>query len=262
MTMAMPDNYKKIDTFISNIDLQKFPKPTLEEAKRSLLDTLGCMIGGLNTPLIRKLTNLTGRFRDDNGATIFGVEKSVAPFFAAMCNSYMANVLDADDGHRMSRLHAGGVIIPAIFAAIEENDCDGEMLLKSIIVGYELGLRAGMASTKGDIYFGSAYGATFGAAAAAGLILNLSNEQVINAMGISEMHAPNSMLMGWIHSRKIPMIKEGMGWAAASSILAAYLAKEGITGTLTIFDGNEQISGIDTLGKKFIEMLNEALIKN
>jgi 2-methylcitrate dehydratase PrpD len=171
--------------------------------------------------------------------------------FAAMCNGFMANAHDADDGHRMSRLHAGGIIIPTVLAAAEEKDCDGGKLIEAILIGYELGLRAGMASTDGDIYYGSAYGSTFGAAAAAGWVLGLSNEQIVNAMGISEMHAPNSMLMGWINSRKIPMIKEGMGWSAASGIMAAYMAGEGITGTLTIFSGREKISRIDRLGSEY-----------
>jgi len=70
-------------------------------------------------------------------------------------------------------------------------------------------------------------------------------------MGISEIHAPNSMLMGWVYSRKIPMIKEGTGWSAASGIMAAYMAEQGITGTLTVFDGREALSRIDSLGREF-----------
>jgi 2-methylcitrate dehydratase PrpD len=47
------------------------------------------------------------------------------------------------------------------------------------------------------------------------------------------------------------MIKEGMGWSAASGIMAAYMAGEGITGTLTIFCGREKISRIDRLGSEY-----------
>jgi 2-methylcitrate dehydratase PrpD len=182
---------------------------------------------------------------------VLGGRQQVLPLFAAMCNGFTANAHDADDGHRMSRVHAGGIIIPAVLAAAEEKDCDGAKLIEAIVIGYELGLRAGMASTDGDIYYGSSYGSTFGAAAAAGRVLGLSNEQIVNAMGISEMHAPNCMLMGWINSRKTPMIKEGMGWSAASGIMAAYMAAEGITGTLTIFCGREKVSRIDLLGSEY-----------
>ncbi len=247
----MDNNERKIIEFLTNCSLSNLPASTVHEAKRALLDTLGCMVAGLDTPLGQKLAKLTDRFADNKGATVIGVSRFVSNFFAAMCNGFMANANDADDGHRMSRLHAGGIIIPTVMAAAEEKDCGGGKLIEAIVVGYELGLRAGMASTVGDIYYGSAFGSTFGAAAAAGWILGLSNEQIVNAMGISEMHAPNSMLMGWINSRKIPMIKEGMGWSAASGIMAAYLAGEGITGTLTIFSGREAVAKVDRLGSEY-----------
>ena len=64
----MTDIYKKIDAFISHLDIQKLTESTVKEAKRSLLDTLGCMIGGLETPFIQKLANVSKRFVDENGA--------------------------------------------------------------------------------------------------------------------------------------------------------------------------------------------------
>ena len=148
----------------------------------------------------------------------------------------MANAHDADDGHRMSRLHAGGVIIPVAMAMAEDTVCDGPRFVELMVIGYELGLRAGMASTEGETYYGSAFGSTFGAAATVAYLLGLSNEGIVQAMGISEMQAPNCMLMGWINSRRIPMVKEGMGWSAASGIMSAYMAEQGIRGTLAIFD--------------------------
>jgi 2-methylcitrate dehydratase PrpD len=136
-------------------------------------------------------------------------------------------------------------------AAAEKKECDGARFVEGIVVGYELGLRAGMALTAGEIYFGSAFGTTFGAAAAVGWILGLTHDQILMALGISEMQAPNSMLMGWIRSRKIPMIKEGVGWSAASGIMAAFMAQQGITGTLTIFTNREKAARIDRLGKDY-----------
>jgi len=237
--------------FLQCTRLEQLPPGAVHEARRALLDTLGCMIAGLDTPLGRRIIALSRRFGQPDGASVLGVEKNVAPFFAAMGNGFMANALDADDGHRLSRLHAGGVIVPAVLAAVQEKDCSGGRLLEAIVVGYELGLRAGMASTAGDIYFGSAFGSTFGAAAAVGWILGLAPPDIVNAMGISEMHAPNCMLMGWVNSRRIPMIKEGMGWAAATAMMAAHMAADGISGTLTIFDRCDRLSRIDRLGREY-----------
>jgi 2-methylcitrate dehydratase PrpD len=249
--LTMDRTESKIIEFLSDVSMEKLPESVAYEAKSAMLDTLGCIIAGVDTPIGRRLFKLCARFGDPHGSTVVGVKEPVIHFIAAMCNSFLANAHDADDGHRMSRLHAGGVIIPTVMAVAEEGNCNGSKFIEAVVIGYELGIRAGMASTEGDTYFGSAFGSTFGAAAAAGWLLGLPPDKIIDAMGISEMHAPNCMLMNWINSRKIPMIKEGMGWSAASGIMATYMAEQGITGTLTIFNGREELSRINHLGREF-----------
>lgn len=247
----MHRNEKKIIDFLDGFSFSRLPPAVLNEARRAVLDTLGCMIAGIDTPLGENLRKLAGRFTDKHGVKVLGLEPPIAPFMAVMCNSYMANAHDADDGHRRSRLHAGGIIIPTALAAGEENSSTGRAFFESVIAGYELGHRAGMATTALDTYYGSAMGSTFGAAAAAGRLMGLSPEQIINAMGIAEMQAPNCMLMRWIEARKAPMVKEGMGWSATSGLMSAYMAQTGITGTLTIFNGREEISEIEKLGQAY-----------
>ena len=242
---------EKIIGFLDNFDLDKIPASVVLEAKRAVLDTLGCMVAGVDTPLGKGLHKLAYRFIDKKGVTVFGLKKKMTPFMAAMCNSYMANAHDADDGHRRSRLHAGGIIIPVALAVAQENNNTGKQFLEAIIIGFELAYRAGMVTTTWEAYHGSAMGSTFGAAASAGRLLGLTSEQIINAMGIAEMQAPNCMLMGWIKAKKIPMVKEGMGWSAASGIMSAYMAESGITGTLTIFKSDEKICEIERLGHNF-----------
>lgn len=247
----MNDNHRKITSFLQKSTLDCFPQSAVLEAKRSVLDVIGCMLAGINTPLGEGVRKLARRFKDENGARVLGAAFSVTPFVAAMCNSYMANAHDADDGHRRSRLHAGGIIIPAALVAAQENNSTGREFLEAIVVGFELGYRAGMVTTGWETYQGSAMGSTFGVAAAAGRLMGLSPDEIINAMGIAEIQAPNCMLMGWVQARNVPMIKEGMGWSAASGLMSAYMAQSGITGTLAIFDDADDISEIDSLGKAF-----------
>ncbi len=247
----MQNNEQKIIDFLNDFSFSGLPPVVINETRRAVLDTLGCMIAGIDTPLGENLRKLAGRFTDKHGARVLGMEQPIAPFMAAVCNGYMANAHDADDGHRRSRLHAGGIIIPTALAAGEENGSTGKEFFEAVIAGFELGHRAGMATTAWETYHGSAMGSTFGAAAAAGWLMGLSSEQIVNAMGIAEMQAPNCMLMGWLESRKIPMVKEGMGWSAASGLMSAYMSKDGITGTLAIFNGREEISEIATLGQAY-----------
>jgi len=247
----MNDTTKKIIDFLKNMKYDRLPPTTQNHATRAIIDATGCILAGIDTPVGQGIGRVGVKFPHPEGSTIIGTSADISPFIAAMANSFRANALDGDDGHRASRLHAGGVIIPATMAACEQKDCSGARFIEAVVLGYELGHRAGIVSQKDNTYFGSAYGATYGAAAAAAHILGLSPDETISALGICEMHAPNCLLMGWITSRRIPMIKEGMGWSAATGLMAAYLAQEGVTGTLTLYADAKEISRIDRLGQDY-----------
>jgi len=247
----MNQSRKKIANFIKELKYHRLPVATQRHATRAIIDAIGCLLSGIGTPVGQGVGRVGVKFPHAGGSTIIGTSADISPCIAAMANSFRANALDGDDGHRASRLHAGGVIIPAALAACEQKDCSGDLFIEAVVLGYELGHRAGIVSQKDLTYFGSAYGATYGAAAAASHILRLSAEETVSALGICEMHAPNCLLMGWIKSRRIPMIKEGVGWSAATGLMAAYLAQEGVTGTLTIYEDAGEISRIDRLGQDY-----------
>ena len=247
----MSETSGKIIDFIKGMKYDRLPATTRSHAQRAIIDATGCMLAGIRTPVGEGVGRVGVRFPHPGGSTIIGTSTDISPFIAAMANSFRANALDGDDGHRASRLHAGGVIIPAALSACEQNDCSGDRFIEAVVLGYELGHRAGIASQKENAYFGSAYGAAYGATAAAAHILELSAEETVSALGVCEMHAPNCLLMGWINSRRIPMIKEGMGWSAATGLMAAYLAREGVSGTLTLFEDASETSRIDRLGQDY-----------
>jgi 2-methylcitrate dehydratase PrpD len=247
----MSETSEKIIDFIKSMRYDRLPGTTQRHAVRAIIDATGCMLAGIETPVGQGVGRVGVKFPHPGGSTLIGTSTDISPFIAAMANSFRANALDGDDGHRASRLHAGGVIIPAAMAACEQNDCGGDRFIEAVVLGYELGHRAGIVSQRDNTYFGSAYGATYGAAAAAAHILRLSPEETVSALGICEMHAPNCLLMGWITSRRIPMIKEGMGWSAATGLMAVCLAQEGVTGTLTLYEDAKEISRIDRLGQEY-----------
>lgn len=64
---------------------------------------------------------------------------------AAWANGVLANVLDLDDGHRLTKGHPGAVIIPAALAAAQLADATTEDFLAAVVVGYEISIRAGVA---------------------------------------------------------------------------------------------------------------------
>jgi len=243
---------KNLINFIEKVHYNNLPKEVIHQAKRALLDTMGCMLAGLNTPLGTSVLDMSRQFPFAEGATVPGIDHGVVPNMAAMANGFLANALDADDGHRMSRVHNGGILFPAIFAAAQARASSGRDFITAAVIGYEIGLRAGMAlNNSGEIYYGSAHGGTYSAAAATGYLMGLKPADIIDALGIVEIQAPACQLMGWVKARKIPMIKEGMGWAAATGYTAALMAGHGITGTLTLYDTYPQAAGISELGSDY-----------
>lgn len=245
-------NYQyQIPIFFQETRYENLPRSVVHQAKRGVLDTVGCILAGISSRMGKAITEISALFLQQKGASILGIRRDVFPIIAALGNGFLANALDADDGCRMARGHPGGVIIPAALAAAELRDCDGKCFIESIVVGYEIGLRAGLAINSGQAYFGSANWATFGATAAAAKLLNLEGKAVINALGITEMHTPTCQPMAWIKSKQIPMIKEGMGWAAATGLASALLAKGGMTGCFRVFSDKRWNSKLASLGTEF-----------
>ncbi len=238
--------------FIARTHFETLPSVVVHQAKRALLDTCGCILAGLATPLGQRAVALSRQFPQSDGVTVACVDHGIMPVMAAMANGFLANALDADDGHRLSRVHNGGILFPAAFAAAQPRSSSGRDFITATVIGYEIGLRAGMAmNNTGDIYFGSAHGGTYSAAAAAGWLMGLKPTEIINALGIAEIQAPSCQLMGWIEARRAPMIKEGMGWAAATGYTAALMTAHGITGTLTLYDSYPDAARVDGLGSDF-----------
>ena len=63
---------------------------------------------------------------------------------AAWANGVLANVLDYDDGHRITKGHPGAMVIPAALATAEAVGASATAFLEAVLVGYEVALRAGV----------------------------------------------------------------------------------------------------------------------
>src|SRR3546814_7559887 len=72
--------------------------------------------------------------------------RRVAPQGAAMAGAGSIDAIDAHDGHRLTKGHAGVTIVPALLAFCDEMaPCDGAEFLTRLVLGYEIATRAGIA---------------------------------------------------------------------------------------------------------------------
>ncbi|MBA2461604.1 MAG: MmgE/PrpD family protein [Actinobacteria bacterium] len=147
---------------------------------------------------------------------------------AAWANGVLANALDFDDGHRLTKGHPGANVIPAALAASEAAHADEGQLLVAIAVGYEVAIRAGidLHARSGEYHASGAWGAV-GAAVAAARLLGCDADATRHALGLAEYHAPIAPIMRSVADPA--MTKDACGWGAFLGVSAALLARRGFT---------------------------------
>jgi 2-methylcitrate dehydratase PrpD len=241
--------------FIHDVKWPNLPEAVRLQARRCLLDTLGAAIGGSRTKLSKIIRDFAAFAFGGKGAWLWLDGREVSPPGAALANGMTIDSLDIHDGHPQAKGHAGAAVVPATLAAMPLKNSiqiSGSELLTTMVVGYEVALRAAIAlhATACDYHTSGAWNA-LGCAAAAARRLGLNREKTRHALGTAEYHGPRSQMMRCIDHPT--MLKDGSGWGAMAGVSAAYLAKQSFTGApaLTIEDGQARPYW-DDLGQKWL----------
>jgi 2-methylcitrate dehydratase PrpD len=220
--------------FIHDTAFDVLPPVIVSEAIRCLTDTLGVAAGGSRTQLSRIIRNHAARQFGGGRAAIWWDGRDASPAGAALANAMTIDALDAHDGHKLTKGHVGCGVIPALIALMQQEGrtCPHE-LLTSVVIGYEIGTRAGIAlhASAADYHTSGAWIA-LAAAALGARQLGLTAAQTREALGIAEYHGPRSQMMRCIDHPT--MVKDGSGWGAMAGVSAAYLAADGFTGAPAI----------------------------
>lgn len=215
---------------------ENLPASAVESARRDILDTFGCMLGGSASPGIDELCTVISRWGGlaESRVLLRGL-RLPAPQ-AALLNAGMGHALDFDD-----TLDTGGSIHPGVSvlgAALSVCDSlgavTGKELLLAVALGLDVSCRIALASTLDRGWHRTSAIGVFGAAAAAGKLLRLQPEQMLAALGIAYSHAAGNrqcILDGALTKRM------QAGQAASAGVFSAVLAQTGFTGAHNIFNG-------------------------
>ena len=194
-------------------------------------------------------------------STVFGQSSGAAPADAALINGGLMHSLEFDDTHTGSIMHGSSLIASAVLAAGEANGSSGAELLGAYARGWDVLIRFGLASPGGFHAHGfqatSAAG-TLAAALVAAELGRLSEDETIAALGISLSQA--SGVMEFL-SNGASVKSLHSGWAAHGGLLAATLARAGMTGPETSLEGRwglfRQFAADDGAAKRFEAMLGD-----
>ncbi len=241
--------------FTLNLRWEDLPAEVQHQAKRCLLDTLGALIAGSQTPVAHIVGRTAREQFGGDQATIMVSGERVSAAGAALANGFYANALDIDDGYRNTKGHPGACALPPILAAAElAGGCSGQAFLTAMVVAYELGTRAGIIRhATYDVYHSSGSWGAIAGAAAAGRLVGLDAQQIFHAMGAAEYHAPIAPMMKGIDTPS--MGKDSIGWGCMVAVLSVLMARDGFTGIHPLFDDAPDATVMQSLGEKW-EILN------
>ncbi len=223
----------------AQLDFEALPTAVVHQAKRFLLDSLGCALGGYRQRDVRIALEVLGETAAPGPSTVIGTGARMDPPSASLLNALMVRVMDYNDIYWKQDPSHPSDLIPAALACGERARADGRELAVGIVLGHEFEMRLCEAAFPGIRERGWHH-ATLTAVVAplvAGRLLRLSPDKLQHAIGIGgSRHAT----YGAAVSGKLTMMKNTVDpLATQSGVLAALLAQRGYTGPEHVVDGKE-----------------------
>src|SRR5438067_2145347 len=197
------------------------------EARRTLLNWLGCAIGAAHHPAANAALAAVSELQPGAQATILGRSERVDMASAALINGITSHTFDFDDTHLKTIIHPGAPVASAAFALAEHSGASGRQLIDAVVIGADVACRVGNAIYPAHYDRGwHITGSTgmLGAAAACARLLKLDIDRTVMALGLAA-----SQPVG-VREQFGSMAKAlHPGAAARAGLTAALLARHGYT---------------------------------
>ncbi len=218
----------QVTAFARDLRWADLPAPVQRRLALLLLDLAAVSEAGRGAPAALIAADHASEAHGGDAATSLLDGRRLSLPGAAWANGVLANVLDFDDGHRITKGHPGAMVIPAALAAAESVGASATEFLEAVLVGYEVAIRAGiLLHEREEQYHASAAWGSLGVAAATGRLLGLDARRLRHAIGIAEYHAPIALMPRAVADPA--MTKDTCGWGGLIGTSAALLARDGFT---------------------------------
>jgi 2-methylcitrate dehydratase PrpD len=211
-----------------------WPAAALDSAHRQFIDVIAVMIPGAVEPVTRSVFDTVKGWGDGPSAAV-GTGARLAPPWAALINGTAAHALDFDDNFDPAKAHATAVLVPAILALAEAEGASGRACIDAYIAGLQILGRVGQGvnpAHRNRGWHATATVGAIGAAAACARLLKLDAERAAAALSIA-----TSMAGGFMSQFGTMTKAMHAGLAAKSGVMAASLARSGVTAGLETLDG-------------------------
>jgi len=214
---------------------EELPGNVRHEAKRSLLNFVGCALGVPRDPAVEAAVRVLMPFCGTGDAIVFARRERMDVMGASFVNAVAGNLLDYDDTHLPTVIHPSAAVAPPVLAVAASRGLSGADALAAFALGAEVECRLGNSVTPGHYARGWHITATcgvMGAAAAVSRLLGLDAAHTASAIGIAA-----SQSAGLVENLSTAAKNVGVGNAARNGLFAALMAEQGYTAALTCIEG-------------------------
>jgi 2-methylcitrate dehydratase len=244
---------RELAKFGLKLKYEDLPQEVIHEAKRALLDALGCAVGGYPSSASKIMQEVTIELGGPKEATVIGSGLRTSSLNAILANGVMVRYLDFNDtyqipvGKTVLGNHPSDMIA-AILAVAEREKSKGQDVIKTMVLGYELSARFNdcmvtrsnvEAPTIEEKGWNTDTRGAFIMPVVTGMLLGLSEEEMEQAIGISGSH---NLVLGILDAtgEEYSMTKNlRFPRTSYGGLMAALLARRGFTGPRRVIEGNK-----------------------
>lgn len=233
--------------FASGLRLSDIPTSTRERVKWLILDSIGCMVAGLDGEEIPQVTALANAIGPTGESSVVG-GGTMSIGAASFLNAYLLSASTAMDSFVPAAFHVTPETVPPALAIAEEQHRSGRDLIEAVAAGLEIGVRVAkgldLTSFRANGWHAPGVIGPFAAATAAGHLLGCDARQLRDAIGLA-----GSQAAGTFACWGTPTVKFHQARGALSGLMAAVLAHQGFASApefLTAPDGGLYSSYSDT----------------
>lgn len=214
---------------------QELPTEVIHHAKRAVIDWYASLFPGLAAAPVRQLEDTLADDLD-HGRAFLALGRPATARAAALINGTAAHAAEVDDSFRDAMYHPGAATIAAALATGQDVGASGLQFLRGVVLGYEVSTRIGVVMGRPHYKFWHSTGTvgSFGAATAAGAMMVLDETAFAHALATAATFTAGLQQAFRMDSMSKPL---HAGRAAEAGVLAAQLARRGVTGSLDVLDG-------------------------
>src|SRR5437870_3812534 len=216
---------------------EDLPAGAVHEAKRRVIDSLGCALGAYDAEPCAVARDVAGGFSATRGSVLWGTRHLTSPDWAAFANGCLVRYLDYNDTYLSKEPAHPSDNIPAAFAAAQAHGAGGAELIAAIVLAYEVQCRLCDATSLRAIGWDHVTYGAFSTALAAAKLMRLDEERTRHALGIA------GVTSAALRQSRVGTLSHWKGCAFANAarhgVFAAMLAREGMSGPAPIFEGEK-----------------------